>query len=154
MGENFAIESSFEYRGIHYGPGEKVPEGMTNEEKEQLFRRGRLAKVNGEKISRFQREIELDDGQIDVLLTQPLAVIEATLRNSSFSEKTIGKVSIAAIQKNLPQISKILKEKLNSAKTPKVKVSGDESKEFKCSCGKKFKNARALNMHKVGSKHK
>ena len=161
MGENsFVIESSFAYKKVHYGPGEKVPEGMSNEEKEQLFRRGRLAKVDGDKITRFQREIDLNDNQIGMLLTQPLAVIEATLKNGSFSEKSIGKISIAAIQKNLPQISKILKDKLNpkniSEVTKKVEkpVEDKEVNIFKCSCGKEFDSAKKLKGHKLGTGHK
>lgn len=168
----FVIESNFTYKGVRYGVGEKVPEGISVEEKEQLFRHGRLAKVDGEKITRFQREIELNDEQIAVLLTQPLAVIEATLQGGSFSEQTIGKISIGAIQKNLLDVSKFLqskfkpknildtKEKVSEIKevnevNSDVKQVSDEKKiEFKCSCGKKFKNARALNMHQVGAKHK
>ena len=167
---DFVIESNFAYRGIRYGIGEKVPEGMTAEMKEELFRRGRLAKVDGGKIIRFQREIELNDEQIAVLLTQPLAVIGATLQGGSFSEQTIGKISMGAIQRNLPDVSKFLRDKFkpeNILDTKKLdikekveeieekpKVALPANEVFKCSCGKEFKNARALNAHRMGSGHK
>lgn len=161
----FVIESNFTYKGVRYGVGEKVPEGISAEEKEQLFRHGRLAKVDGEKITRFQREIELNDEQIAVLLTQPLAVIEATLQGGSFSEQTIGKISIGAIQKNLLDVSKFLqdkfkpknildaKEKVKKVEEVKEVKSVEGKEEFKCSCGKEFKNARALRMHRTMTKH-
>lgn len=161
MKMDYVIEGSFEYQGIHYGPGEEVPEGMTSTLKEEFFRRGRLAKVEGGKVIRFQREIELNDEQIGMLLTQPLAIIEATLKSGSFSEKTIGKISMGAIQRNLPQVSKFLKDKLKpknilqSAEKVEAKESEEKPKEeFKCSCGKEFESARKLQGHRMGTGHK
>ena len=105
---NYVIESAFAYQGVHYGPGEKVPEKMSAAEKEEFFRGGKLAKVEGEKVIRFQRKIELSDVQIDMLLTQPLAIMEATLKSGSFSNESLGKILVRAIQMNLPQVAGLM----------------------------------------------
>ncbi|MBA7541190.1 hypothetical protein ES705_33497 [subsurface metagenome] len=109
---NYVIESGFAWRGVSYGPGEKVPQGMSAAEKEELFEQGRLAKVEGGKVIRFQKKIELNDNQIGMLLIQPLAMIEATLKSVSFSKETLGKISLGAIERNLPEVAEFLKESL------------------------------------------
>jgi len=132
---NYVIESAFAYQGVHYGPGEKVPEGMSAAEKEEFFRGGKLAKVEGGKVIRFQRKVELNDVQIDMLLTQPLAIMEATLKSGSFSKETLGKILVRAIQMNLPKVAGVLKESLKpkdilqSAKKIGEKPKKEEKKE-------------------------
>lgn len=125
----WAIDTGFVFNGVHFGPGEKVPENMPEATKEEFFRQRKLAKVVNGKVIRFQREIELNDVQIDLLLTNSLPTIEATLESGSFSKETIGRISIKAIQRNLPQVVKFLQGKIKVEKAVAVINLVDEKEK-------------------------
>ena len=99
--------------GITISPGEDVPK-LDNDELERFLRAGVIVRLDsyGENIP-YRKTEELNDNQVDNLLSKKPPIIASVIRATIFSQDTLGRIYAGAEKRNLtPRLLELIEGKI------------------------------------------